>query len=153
MPPTYTDRELRLLAKALAVILVTVMPLALAWVGLSLRSQEKDRERIRRWLASHPGTYTVQINERNATDSMAIVAALKTIKHVPSHHSYPVELFRIEIISASESLELTLGRDSELPIEYWVFPGRPRISTEMGNDIGRITTSTLASYSGIPAAN
>jgi hypothetical protein len=147
------EQKRRFLETTIAAILVIVVPLSLLWIGLSLRSDAKQRERIVEWLDSHSGPYKIRINGSEVGDSTAIVAALKTVTDVGAHHSHPAELFRVEVMTDSGSLELILGRDSERPDEYWVFPLDRKRFEDLGNEIGRVTTATLAPYSGLPPVN
>ena len=143
------ERKLRLF-EILVPIAVLVGALGLGLVGWDLRSEAKERERVIGWLNNLSGTYSVKIDGREVAEPTEIVSALKTIAHVPAHHSSPAQPLLFKVEAHSESLELFVGRDSQQPMEYWVFvPDKGnRAPRELGKEIGRITTAGFTSYWG-----
>lgn len=107
--------------------------------------KESDREAVVQSLRSIPSGSIVLVDDHLAKDSEAILAALKSVRPVGAHHSHPTEMLWIEIQTQTGSTVLSLGRDSQLPQEYWVFSS-PLFEASSGNGIGRIETSTLDAY-------
>jgi hypothetical protein len=67
---------------------------------------------------------------------------LAGISWVFGHKSHAGRRFRVLVRSGEEELELELGRDSQIPTEYWVyFPDWSWFADY--NEIGRIRTSLL----------
>jgi hypothetical protein len=54
-------------------------------------------------------------------------------------------MLQIEVRTRTGPVALTLGQDSQLPQEYWVFYN-PLFAETSSNGIGRITTHALDTY-------
>jgi hypothetical protein len=71
--------------------------------------------------------------DSNKTKEMS--EALKSISDIEAHHSHPIDTLLIQIVYQRDTFNLTLGQDSEIPTEYWVFADKYCV-----NNIGRIRT-------------
>ena len=94
------------------------------------------------FIQSLSGDYTVYINEQQVRDSDKLISALKEIEPYWAHHSHPTKRIRVLIRSGERDLRLELGRDSDNPLEYWVFSSE----VSLDNEIGRITTAAFDEY-------
>jgi len=57
--------------------------------------------------------------------SAAILTVLRSLHHLPAHHTSAVDPLRLELVSGGTTTAITVARDSETPGEYWVY--RPRV--------------------------
>jgi hypothetical protein len=64
-----------------------------------------------------------------------VVTALMTIDNINAHHSHPLHVKPIQLISLKDTLNLEIGQDSDDSTEYWIFSGKNET-----NEIGRIRT-------------
>jgi hypothetical protein len=82
---------------------------------------------------------TVLIDGHIAQNRDEILATLRSMAHLPAHHSSPARRIRVDISDPPRKLALLLARDSSDPREYWVFaPSATRFSYD--RDIGHIKT-------------
>jgi hypothetical protein len=86
----------------------------------------------------------ISINGKPAQNPNQILAVLRTFRSSPAHHSHPTHAINIHISCGAEPMTLRLARDSDDPIEYWVF--FPKYGITSTNEIGRIKTSAFDSY-------
>lgn len=90
--------------------------------------------------------YLVSINGAIAKEKNEVLAMLHSMDNraFQAHHSHPTKHIKVTIESHGKILELQLGRDSQLPQEYWVF--YPKYGHTRVNEIARVTTSILDGY-------
>jgi hypothetical protein len=86
----------------------------------------------------------VYVNERPASNGAPIVETLRGLRSYHAHHSHATTRIRVEIRGPQTSLVLDLGRDSDLPNEYWVFSPVSFITSS--NEIGKIRTALFDRY-------
>jgi hypothetical protein len=122
-----------------------VLPFFLVWVGMMLfvayRNVEAWRARsaIRELLDAPDREFVVTVNGRPTPNSGAVLGAIRAVHLRMAHHSHPDHKIPVVVRRDQRVLELTLGRDSGLAHEYWIF-----LTREEGNpnrlEIGRIET-------------
>lgn len=102
----------------------------------------RARSEIRQSLNALDAEFVVMVNGRSAANTGAVLGAIRGVHLRMSHHTYPDHEIPVVIRRNQDVLELTLGRDSGLAHEYWVFWTRER-----GNpnrlEIGRLETSVF----------
>lgn len=77
-------------------------------------------------------------------DELELLNILKTIKHIPAHHSHPTEELIIQLKFDNHMSNIYLNMDSERKDEYWVYWDKYTVSNS--NEIGRIKNGTLKKY-------
>ena len=127
-----------------------MLPFLLIWGGLMLfwayRSVEEwqARNAVLKFLDAPDDQFAVRVNGGPAPNGRAVLQAMRSAHLRMAHHSHPEHQIPVEIWRKQEVLRLTLGRDSDLTQEYWIFWTR-----EAGNtnrlEIGRIQTSVFDS--------
>ena len=125
-----------------------VVLFVLSWGSMMLlvayRNVEAWRARsaIRELLDAPDGEFMVTVNGRPAPNVGTVVGAIRGVRLRMAHHTHADHEIPVVIRRNQRVLELTLGRDSAIPHEYWVFWSR-----EGGNpnrlEIGRIETSVF----------
>jgi hypothetical protein len=92
------------------------------------------------------GNYKVYVNHEAVSDADAekIVSALQQTSSVLGHHSHDTKRIRVDINSEKGNITLELGRDSQVPQEYWVFYPKYRVTSNY--EIGRIRTPVFDQY-------
>jgi hypothetical protein len=99
----------------------------------------RTRSAIRELLRAPDAEYQVTVNGQSEPNASPVLGAIRRIHLRMSHHTYPNHEIPVVIRRNHDVLELTLGRDSGLPHEYWIFWTRDK-----GNpnrlEIGRIET-------------
>jgi len=76
--------------------------------------------------------------------SAAILTVLRSLHHLPAHHTSPVDPLRLELVSGGTTTAITIARDSETPGEYWVYlPGSNWHHDPLGQEAGRISNAAL----------
>jgi hypothetical protein len=95
-------------------------------------------------LSALTGPHVVTVNGSAMANEGTIFADLKSVHTAMGHHSHPTKMFRVDVEAGGKTVEFNLGRDSQVPQEYWVYVPNPegRGITE----IGRIVTSALDDY-------
>jgi hypothetical protein len=124
-------------------ILFFVTPIATAMVLAEIIAihARSDTLRILGGLSSTP---TLVIDGHDVKSPERILSALKEMQVRLGHHSHPTTRIAIVVRTNDEDLSLILGRDSENPIEYWIY--YPKYGVTSDNEIGRIFTDALQSY-------
>jgi hypothetical protein len=97
------------------------------------------RHEVKTWLENVSDGAIVSINNEVIREPQTVIDELRKLAALPAHHSYATKRIRIAIKDNDQGLVIDLGRDSELPREYWVFYLGYRHTYV--NEIGRITTS------------
>ena len=97
---------------------------------------------IRAMLDASDSELLLTVDGRSSQNPAAIIEAIRGIHSKAAHHSHPEHEIAIVVRRKQELLELTLGRDSAVPDEYWVFWTREAKSTNR-LELGRIETSTF----------
>ena len=70
---------------------------------------------------------------------------LMTMDKHRGHHSCPEMRIRLSITNSSQSITLDVGRDSEIPTEYWIFdPNKSYLEC-----IGSFRTESLSKWQGV----
>jgi hypothetical protein len=102
----------------------------------------RARSEIRQLLNAPDDEFVVVVNGRPAPNTSAVLGAIRGVHLRMAHHTYPDHAIPVVIRRKQDVLELTLGRDSGLVHEYWVFWTR-----DGGNpnrlEIGRLETSVF----------
>jgi hypothetical protein len=125
-------------------------PLIVLWAGMMLfgayGSLEAWRARsaIRKMLDAPDGEFAVLVDGRPAPQSDAVLRAIRGVHWRMAHHTHPEKEIEVTIRRDQAELDLTLGRDSGLPQEYWVFWTREK-SNANRLQIGRIDTPVFDS--------
>jgi hypothetical protein len=97
-----------------------------------------------RFLNSLSDNANVIINGKAVDNPSDVISKLKTLAKIQAHHSHPTQRIRIQVLNSDYSLTLELGRDSDIPSEYWVF--YPGYRHSRLNEIGRINTTIFDKY-------
>jgi hypothetical protein len=138
--------RVRLLGAAAVTVLAVIVPLVLGILAWETARANRSREAVLDKLGGVSTSCDVEVAGQPVPRPEPIVAALRTLRHEPAHHSHPTNPFRVDIICSSDAIRLVLARDSERLQEYWVFEAhatdwsQPQPSTE----IGRISTTIFA---------
>lgn len=102
----------------------------------------RARSAIRQLLNAPDGEFVVMVNGRSAPNAGAVLSAIRAMHLRMSHHTYSDHEISVVIRRKQDVIELTLGRDSGLAHEYWVFWTR-----EGGNlnrlELGRLETAVF----------
>jgi hypothetical protein len=80
---------------------------------------------------------------REVTDAAAavkILSLLGGVKNVAAHHSHPQDSVEVLFEFRGESWHYRVGRDSDLPLEFWVFNLNPACTRFGEMEIGRLET-------------
>lgn len=88
--------------------------------------------------------YQICVDGKRHPNPHEALSALKTLRWIPQHHSYPTKRIKVEVSDPSRQVVLVIVRDSRNPREYWVFC--PKSFITRYKEIGRIVTSTFDSY-------
>ncbi len=107
-------------------------------------SKSIGRNEIIQTLDSLSSAARVSIDGKAADKPGDILSVLKKTRWIYPHHSHPTKRINVEIADESQSLLLSLGRDSDDPREYWVF--YPKYWITSGNEVGRIVTPVFDGY-------
>ena len=124
--------------------LVALVLSVLVAFGAAEFSQDVAQAEVKMKLESFGDNSGVSIDGAPAQNANEVLSALKTLDRLPVHHSNPTKKIQIGISSRSDSLALSLARDSGNPREYWVF--YPKYFVTARNEIGRIQTPLLDGY-------
>jgi hypothetical protein len=84
---------------------------------------------------------SVAVDGRSFERPEELIAALRTMRNSPAHHSSPCRSYLIDLKTAQGPLTLCLSRDSQNTNEYWVF--YPGFNSTQSNEIGRVFTDLL----------
>ena len=84
---------------------------------------------------------SLSVSFSNKCSAPPIINELNKIKSYSGHGSHPEKKIKIEIISESAKMELTLNQDSDIKNEYWIYWNK--YSSTSLNEIGRITTNVF----------
>ena len=88
--------------------------------------------------------YQISLDGKRYPNPPEGLSALKTLRWVPEHHSYPTKVIRVEVFDRSRQVVLLIARDSRDPREYWVFSPNSFITRHI--EVGRIVTSAFDRY-------
>ena len=102
----------------------------------------RARSVIRQLLNAPDDEFMVLVNGRPAPNSGAILGAIREVHLQMAHHTHPDHEIAVVIRGKQDVLELTLGRDSGLAHEYWVFWTR-EADNPNHLEIGRLETSAF----------
>lgn len=86
----------------------------------------------------------VSIDGKQVRDSARVLQAFRGITWIPAHHSHPIRRISVVVRSEAGDLTLDLGRDSQVPEEYWVF--YPAYHATSNSEIDRIASNVFNSY-------
>ncbi len=104
-------------------------------------SEDRAREQL---LGALDRASAVRLDNQILDHSAAILTALKSLNHLPGHHSGPVDPLRLELVSGGTTTAITIARDSDTPGEYWVYrPGSNWHHDPLGQEAGRISSAAL----------
>jgi hypothetical protein len=124
-------------------VICFIVPIQVSFmVGGSI--EKKLRPEVIRFVKNISSETTVMVNGQIISNSQDAISEVAKLTQPAAHHSHPTIRIHVEIINEDRRLRLELGRDSELPTEYWVFCPDYRF-TNM-NEIGRITTDFFNDY-------
>jgi hypothetical protein len=126
-------------------IFAFVIPFLAAFLLSEILSSYSYRE-AKNFLADIGEAYQISINGEFTEEKAEVLAMLHNMDNRPfqAHKSHPTKRIKIAIGEHGEVLKLELGRDSQLPREYWVF--YPKYENTRENEIARVTTSILDRY-------
>jgi hypothetical protein len=136
------ERPRRWLVAAVIVIILIILA---GWglLGYEQLTEQRAREAVLGALNDLSSDAVVTI-EGEARPIGPVLLALKELKHVESHHSYPIGPLRIEIRDGNKTIELVVAQDSERSDEYWVYrPGANYHNDPLGESLGRIETQVF----------
>ena len=83
--------------------------------------------------------YSIQINNKTVQNPKKFLNELTKMSFIPAHHSYPIKKFKFKIKDKDGELELSIGQDSQIKNEYWIF--YPKYRHTGANELGRIRTN------------
>jgi len=92
---------------------------------------------------------TVSIDGRPVRNPGAVIDALRSIEHLPAHHSSPTRIMIVSVSDPPRHLSLWVARDSSDSHEYWVFfPPASKLALRFASktDIGHVKTSVFDGY-------
>ena len=121
-----------------ATIAAFFLPIIIIFI-LSFTVKKIVRHEVKTWLENVSDDATVSINNEVIRKPQTVIDELRKLAAIPAHHSYATKRIRIAIRDNDQGLVIDLGRDSQLPQEYWVFYLGYRHTYV--NEVGRITTS------------
>jgi|GEM_PF-2029447 len=128
-----------------AAVIVIILIVLVGWglLGYEQLTEQRARESVLGRLNDLSPNAGVTIDGEVRAQA-PVLEALKGLRHVGSHHSYPLEPLRVEIRDGNETIELVVAQDSERPDEYWVYrPGANYHSDPLGEPLGRIETQVF----------
>jgi len=126
-----------------AAIAAFILPLIISFI-LSFTVEIIVRHEVKTWLENVSDDAIVSINNEVIQKPLTVIEELRKLAAMPAHHSYATKRIRVAITDNDQGLVIDLGRDSQLPQEYWVFYLGYR-HTKV-NEIGRITTSLFENF-------
>lgn len=88
--------------------------------------------------------YHVTLDGKQCPNPAEALSALKTLRSVPQHHSYPTKRIRVEAFDRSRKVVVLIARDSRDPREYWVFSSNSLINRHI--EVGRLMSSAFDGY-------
>lgn len=124
-------------------IMAFVLSIGIGMSAASISTDEACR-RVMDFLGSASAIDAISINGKAFSTPHVLLQELRTLHQIPAHHTHPVGNIAIQVSTGTQCLELSLGRDSSNPREYWVF--YPKYNVTAKNEIGRIQTSVLDGY-------
>jgi hypothetical protein len=132
----------------MAVFLPVGILVLFAVVGTFLLAETLSEQRARRSLSAVVSqSSAVSVNGQLVSDSATVFSALRRLTHVPAHHSSPTTPIHLELAYGHRVVAVTIARDSENPIEFWVYrPGPNWHNDPLGQDAGRIVSRELGDY-------
>jgi hypothetical protein len=120
-----------------------VVPIQVSFtVGSSM--EKILRAEVIRFVRNISSEATVMVNGQTISNSQGAIYEVAKLAQLDAHHSHPTIRIHVKIIDENRMLMLELGRDSELPTEYWVFCSAYNF-TKL-NEIGRIRTNFFNDY-------
>jgi hypothetical protein len=129
--PKFTALGMFLCAQLFFLVIVT-----------SINSSEQNehiQEKIRKF-AHKPDLIIMADNQlMDSVRTKELAIALTSIISVDAHHSHPEDIKTVHLISAKDTIRLTIGKDSYNSTEYWVCQAPYQ---ELHNEIGRIYIDT-----------
>lgn len=109
-------------------------------------NERRARDSVLSALSDVSANATVKI-DGTTRQSAQLLEALRTLHHVESHHSSPLQPRRIEIRDGSKSIDLVVAQDSERSNEYWVYrPGWNYHNDANGEFLGVIQTDIFKDF-------
>jgi hypothetical protein len=105
---------------------------------------KKSRLQLRSLLDNKIISMTVDGKLLDSIKTKELSLALSSITDLDAHHSHPIDTIKIQVISGRDTLNLTLGQDSQFSTEYWVFADKHSV-----NEIGRIRTQFFTDQNGL----
>ena len=121
-----------------ATIAAFILPIIIIFI-LSFTVKKIVRHEVKTWLENVSVDAIVSINNEVIRKPQTVIDELRKLARLPAHHSHATKRIRIAIRDNDQGLVIDLGRDSQLPQEYWVFYLGYRHTSV--NEVGRITTS------------
>ena len=126
------------------ILLVAVFVMFPLVVGVFIAdsvSEDRAREQL---LGALDRASAVRFNSQILDHSDAILTVLRSLHHLPAHHSSPIDPLRLELLSGRATTAITIARDSRTPGEYWVYrPGANWHHNQLGEEAGRVTNVAL----------
>ena len=128
-----------------AAVIVIILIILVGWglLGYEQLTEKRAREAVLSALNDLSPNAGVTI-DGEARRQALVLEALKGLKHVEAHHSYPLKPLEVEIHDGNKSIKLVVAQDSDRPSEYWVFRPGPNFHNDpLGEFLGRIETRTF----------
>ncbi len=112
------------------------------WGAHNAAQESKARNAIVDLLNGPREEFVVTVNGWNPPNADAVLTALRGLHKPNPHHTHTIHDISVVIQRNARMLELTLGRDSALPQQYWVFCKCGRGYLDRA-EIGRIETTAF----------
>ena len=112
------------------------------WGQYEIAQEAKARKAILDLLDGPREEFLVTVNGWQTRNADAVLAALRGLHEPSPHHTHTIHDIPVVIQRNARTLELTLGRDSALPQQYWVFCKCGRGSLDQ-TEVGRMETSVF----------
>jgi ABC-type multidrug transport system fused ATPase/permease subunit len=126
-----------------ATIAAFFLPIIMIFI-LSFAIEKIVWREVKTWLENVSDNAIVSINNEVNQKPQTVIDELKKLVAIPAHHSHATKRIRIAIKDNEEGLVIDLGRDSQLPQEYWIFYLGYKYTRV--NEIGRITTNLFDNF-------
>lgn len=131
-----------------AIILLGGIPaLAICVLTLFVVEYRSEQNARRVLLAAVSSASGAQLNGQPVDDPSVLLRALRTLDHVPAHHSSHGTPIRIQLVCGPSVTEVVIARDSYVAHEFWVYRAGPSWNEDpLGESAGRIRSEALDAF-------
>ena len=106
---------------------------------------ERARAYVQDAIASVAADTHIFVNGERPSNAPEVLASLKSMHWEIGHGSHSTTRIGVEVEAPTGNhIFLVLGRDSSIPMEYWVF--YPKWPITSNNELGRIRTEAFNAY-------